>query len=155
MAWRRDVWCAYGFFPGALVVMAWLLASAVPAAAQVLANAAVTTATAAVVAGPHDDRPAARPPAPGVLPPINEAERQSYGCLVGAGTAVALTLLAGPTETVLVVAGGLLVPGSRLVLWTALAGTVVSTACAAGALATPAVLRLWEIYHDGAQPAPQ
>ena len=42
---------------------------------------------------------------PGVLPEMNGNQRQSYGFLVGVGTALALIELAGPTETVLIFAG--------------------------------------------------
>lgn len=95
------------------------------------------------------DTPASRPGAP-----ITDSEKQAYGCLTGVGTATALTLVGGPTETVLVVAGGVLVPTSLVVLWLSLTGTVLAAVCAGSALATPGIIRLWDYYHSVFKLAP-
>lgn len=89
---------------------------------------------------------------PGMLGPASESQLQGYGCLVGGGTAAVLTTISGPNEMVLVIAGGTLLPTSVLGLAVALAGTVVASLCAMGALATPAVVRLWDIYYGGMRP---
>jgi hypothetical protein len=142
-----------GFFRASIVVLALTQASPGPAAAQVMANTSVATAAGAVIAQRAAAEPAAKTAAPGELPPASDIERQGYGCLVGGGTAAVLSAVGGATETVMVVAGGMLRPTNSIVLWTALAGTVIAAACAAGALATPSVLRLWDYYHGGLRPA--
>lgn len=135
-----------------IVALAVSQASAGPASARIF-DAAVTGAAAVAVEHSHNE--AVPKAATGQLAPVSDGERQAYGCLVGAGTAAAFTVLGGATETVLVVAGGMLRPTNSVVLWTALAGTVLSAVCAASALATPGVLRLWDYYYNGARPAPQ
>ena len=125
-----------------------------PAVAQVLANVGAASATGAMLAQRAAAEPVAKTAGPGELAPATDIERQGYGCLVGGGTAAVMSAVGGATETVLVVAGGMLRPTNSIVLWTALAGTVIAAACAAGALATPSVLRLWDYYHGGARPAP-
>lgn len=113
----------------------------------------IATTTGAVVAQQFGQ--AARPPqaAGEGLAETSDAERQAYGCLVGGGAAAVLTAVAGATETVKIVAGGMLVPTNSLVLWVSLAGTVIASSCAMGALATPGVVRLWNYYYNGARPA--
>jgi hypothetical protein len=46
----------------------------------------------------------------------------------------------GPSEVIMLVVGGLIVPSSSSVLFVSLLSTMASMACGAGALATPAVL---------------
>ena len=140
------------FRRGVVYVTVVVLALTQGAAAQMVANAGVATATGALVAQRAAAVPAA-PADPGVLAPASDIERQGYGCLAGGGTAAVLSAVGGATETVMIVAGGMLRPTNSIVLWTALAGTVIAAACAAGALATPSVLRLWDYYHNGARPA--
>lgn len=138
-----------------VVILALTQAAPGPAVAQVMANVGVSTATGALVAQRAAGEPAARPGEPGVLAPVSDIERQGYGCLVGGGTAAVLSAVGGATETVMVVAGGMMRPTNSVVLWTALAGTVIAAACAASALATPSVLRLWDYYHGGMRQAAQ
>lgn len=108
-------------------------------------------ATGAIVAEPGEERDRTQP----VLGPLTGSERQGYGCLIGGGTALALSALGGPTETILVVTGGTLVPTGSLLLWTALTGTVVASVCAASALVAPVAVRLWDYYYLGMRPAPE
>jgi hypothetical protein len=129
--------------------------SAGPALAQVMVNGAVTTGAGALAAQRAAEETPAKAAAPGTMEPMSDIERQGYGCLLGGGAATVFSVLGGPTETILVVAGGMLIPTNRVVLWTALSGTVIAAVCAASALATPAVLRLWDYYYVGLRPAPQ
>lgn len=124
-----------------------------PALAQAMASVGALAPAGAMVAQRAAAEPA--PTAPGVLAPVSDIERQGFGCLAAGGAAAVLSAVGGATETVMVAAGGLLRPSNPVVLWTALAGTVIAAACAAGALATPSVVRMWEYYHDGKRPAPQ
>lgn len=136
----------------AIVIAALTQAATVPAFAQqgFLSMATTTGAAMAQQIGQEKAR-VAQPP--GVLGEASDAERQAYGCLVGGGAAAVLTALAGATETVKIVAGGMLSPTNTLVLWVSLAGTVIASSCAMSALATPGVVRLWDYYYNGARPA--
>ncbi len=93
----------------------------------------------------------ANPPAAGDSAPatadsggLSDATKQGIGCLVTSGAAVTYaTIWAGATESLMIAAGGLLVPSMSPTLWLGLASTVVAATCALGATATPVVL--WAI----------
>ena len=153
MIWQRIGRARRGMLHASSVILVLTQVASAPAQAQTMANIGVLSPTAAVIAQHAAAEPAAKSGEPGALPPVSDAERQAYGCLVGGGTAAALTAIAGATETVMIVAGGILRPTNSLVLWVSLAGTVIASACAMSALATPGVVRLWNYYHDGARPA--
>ena len=150
-----------GIAHATIVILALTQVAPGPAAAQVLGNIAVSTTTGAVISQRAGEvqrgaaETGANPAAPDELPPVSDIERQGYGCLIGGGTAAVLSAVGGATETVMIVAGGMLRPTNPIVLWTALAGTVIAAACAATALATPSVVRLWDYYHGGKRPAAQ
>lgn len=75
---------------------------------------------------------------------LSDATKQGIGCLATSGaTVVYTTFWAGATESLMIAAGGLLVPSMTPTLWLGLASTVVAATCALGATATPAVL--WTI----------
>lgn len=149
MILQRNGRARRGLFHAMIVVLVLTHASTGPAVAQVVANVSASTAAAAVIAQRGVAEPASKAAEPGVLPPVNDIERQGYGCLTAGGAAAVLSAVGGATETVMIAAGGMLRPTNPIVLWTALAGTVIAASCAAGALATPSVLRLWDYYHGG------
>ncbi|CAK0753053.1 membrane hypothetical protein [uncultured Gammaproteobacteria bacterium] len=74
--------------------------------------------------------------------PYSDAEKQAVGCLVGVGVAGIGAFLTGATETMMLAAGGLMVPSGTRVLMLGLVGTTLGATCAIGASATPAVLWL-------------
>jgi hypothetical protein len=86
-------------------------------------------------------------PQPSAMPPISDIEMQGYGCLVSGAIATGLTALAGSNELILVVAGGTLSPTNPIGAAVAFAGTVFASVCAVGALATPALVRIYRIYE--------
>lgn len=144
----------HGLFRGLVLALALVGTSGGPAVAVPLGNANPAV-TGNMIAEPGENATETKPVPAGVLPPMNGNERQGYGCLVGGGTALALTALAGPTETVLIVAGGSLIPTNSVLLWTALTSTVVASVCAASALVAPVAVRLWDYYYLGMRPAPE
>ena len=89
---------------------------------------------------------------PHEMPPLTESQAQGYGCLLAGSTATAVTMLAGANEIVLVIAGGTLVPTSPFTLGIVVVGTVFASICAVGALATPAVLHMWDYYNFATRP---
>ena len=75
---------------------------------------------------------------------LSDATKQGIGCLATSGAMITYTTFwAGATESLMIAAGGLLVPSMTPTLWLGLASTVVAATCALGAAATPAVL--WAI----------
>lgn len=92
--------------------------------------------------------------------PPSDGEVQGYGCLISGAVATAMTWAAGTNQMIMVVAGGTLAPTNALGIAVAVTGTVFASVCAVGALATPAVLRMWHLYYEGkhlkaAPPLPQ
>lgn len=80
--------------------------------------------------------------------PMSDGEQQSAGCIVSAAAAMGATYVAGPSELVMLVVGGVIVPSSSSVLFLSLMGTMASLACAAGATITPLVTRVWRESHQ-------
>jgi hypothetical protein len=79
-------------------------------------------------------------------PPVRamtDLEKAAAGCVVSAGATTGLVYALGPSEFVMVVVGGLIVPSSSPVLFVGLLSTITSMACGAGAAFTPAVLWGW------------
>lgn len=75
---------------------------------------------------------------------LSDATKQGIGCLAASGATVTYaTFWAGASESLMIAAGGLLVPSMTPTLWLGLASTVVAATCALGATATPVVL--WAI----------
>ncbi|MEI6986001.1 MAG: hypothetical protein WCK65_07730 [Rhodospirillaceae bacterium] len=71
---------------------------------------------------------------------MTDGEKQATGCILSATAAMAATYAIGPSEMIMLVVGGLVVPSSSQILFIGLMGTMASMACGAGALITPAVL---------------
>lgn len=124
-----------------------------PAVAQLPEEAPVSAAAGAMLARRNNDTGPQPPPGPGEVRPLSDSERQAFGCLWGTGAGVLATVTGGPTETILIIAGGALVPTNPIVLWMALSGTVLAAMCASSALAAPGVVRLWNYYYLGMRPA--
>jgi len=91
---------------------------------------------------------AAKPPAeipPGAFNfrPMNEEERNSAMCVAGATTGMIASYLAGPSEVIMLVVGGLVVPSSSSILFWGLFGTIAAAGCTIGSLVTPATSWLY------------
>ena len=102
-----------------------------------IANMVVAQAAGGDQTAPAGAAPAAAADAGG----LSDATKQGVGCLVTSGASLAYaTFAAGATESLMLVAGGLLAPSASPTLWLGLTSTLVAATCAMGAAATPAVL---------------
>jgi len=75
---------------------------------------------------------------------LSDATQAGIGCLVTSGATVSASMAAGPTELLMIAAGGLLVPSGSTALMVGLTATLFAAACSVGSTATPAVLWLTE-----------
>jgi hypothetical protein len=75
---------------------------------------------------------------------MSDTMKQGIGCAVGGGGSAIWAATIGATETLMIVAGGLLVPASSATLWLGLGSTLVAGACSLGAIATPGILWAYE-----------
>jgi hypothetical protein len=78
--------------------------------------------------------------------PMTIFEEEGYGCLATGGAAIGLTALADSNELILVF-GATVTPTTPVALVVAVTGTIFASFCAVGALATPAVLRIFRYYQ--------
>lgn len=78
-----------------------------------------------------------------MIRPMNDIEQQSLGCIVSAAATMAATYAVGPSEIIMLVVGGLIVPSSNSVLFASLMATMASMGCIGGATITPLVTRMW------------
>jgi hypothetical protein len=86
----------------------------------------------------------------GELGPLTTSEKQGYGCFFAGAGGLAAAGIAGSTDVVLLFTGATTLPATTpLGLTLAVAGTVVASTCAVGALLAPTTLRLWHYYYDG------
>ncbi|CAK0745648.1 conserved membrane hypothetical protein [Gammaproteobacteria bacterium] len=81
--------------------------------------------------------------------PMTDEERVSAMCVLGATAGMTTTYLVGPSEVIMLVVGGMVVPSSSSILFLSLFGTVAAAGCTIGALATPATS--WLSRHLGTQ----
>jgi|GEM_PF-4757870 len=81
--------------------------------------------------------------------PMTDQERVSAMCVLGATAGMTATYLVGPSEVIMLVVGGMVVPSSSSILFLSLFGTVAAAGCTIGALATPATS--WLSRHLGTQ----
>ncbi len=84
-------------------------------------------------------------------PPIRamtDGEKAAAGCVISTVATMGTVYAIGPSEFIMVVVGGLIVPSSSPVLFVGLISTIASMACGAGAAITPAVL--WGLRQMGA-----
>ena len=111
----------------------------------------------AMAAPPEPAAAIAAPAAPADQPPpiraMNDDEKAAAGCVATAAGTTALVYIIGPTEFVLTVVGGLIVPSSSAALFVGLLSTVTSMACGAAAALTPAVLWVWRHVTEPAGPS--
>jgi hypothetical protein len=89
------------------------------------------------------------------LGPMSNAEVQGYGCLYTGAAATAIGTFAGSSQLIQVLTGGSIVSVAPLDFALAVTGTIFAGFCAVGALAAPAVVRMWYEYYDHAEVAPQ
>jgi len=135
------------------IVAGVLAAALVLAGPAWAATGSVAPAGAMVVAeGPAPDASGAgdQPPA---IRAMTDGEKQAAGCVISATGTMAATYAAGPSEIIMLVVGGLIVPSSSEVLFIGLMSTMASMACGAGAAITPAVLWAARQLGDSGQQA--
>jgi len=82
------------------------------------------------------------------LRPMNDAEQQSIGCIASAAATMAATYAVGPSEIIMLVVGGLIVPSSSSVLLASLMATMASLGCVGGATITPLITRAWRDFNQ-------
>jgi hypothetical protein len=80
------------------------------------------------------------------LRPMTDDERDSAMCVLGATTGMAVSYAVGPSEVIMLVVGGVVVPSSSSILFWGLFGTIAAAGCTIGALATPAASWLYNRY---------
>ena len=95
-------------------------------------NAVVVSDNSAASPSGGSDRP---PP----VRPMTTLEKMGVGCLASGGGALTATYVVGPSELIMLLMGGLIVPSSSSVLMVSLIGTMTSVACGAGVYAEPFV----------------
>ncbi len=115
---------------GALVA---LLALSVPA--EIAAAATEAPGMAVRSMAPVDLPPPIRP--------MDDDEQAGAGCVISAIAGMAIVGAIGPTEFIMTVVGGMLVPSSTPVLLVGLVSTIASMTCGLGATLTPVVLWGW------------
>lgn len=125
-------------------------------AVGVLATALVVTgpgwaATGAMAPGgaltlaeaPAADAPASADQVPAIRP-MTDGEKQAAGCVISGVGTMAATYAIGPSEMIMLIVGGLIVPSNSEALFISLMATMASMGCGAGAAITPAVLWAWK-----------
>ncbi|CAK0746447.1 conserved membrane hypothetical protein [Gammaproteobacteria bacterium] len=80
--------------------------------------------------------------------PMTDAEQTSAMCVVGATAGMTAAYVAGPSEVILLIVGGMVVPSSSSVLFLGLFGTIAAAGCTIGTLATPATSWLYHHFSD-------
>jgi len=87
------------------------------------------------------------------LGPASTSEKQGYGCIIAGGAALAITAVVGTTNVIGLFTGTTALPANAGIteVGLAVAGTVVASTCAVGALVAPTAQRLWRIYYEGAK----
>ena len=72
---------------------------------------------------------------------LSDATKQSIGCVVTSGSALSYAVFwAGASESLMIVAGGLLAPSMSSTVFLGLTSTLIGSTCALGAGLTPLVL---------------
>jgi hypothetical protein len=134
---------AAGYLSGMLFGAMMAFATIVSIGASQAAPPSHTPASSAANASRHaEEEP---------LGPISTSEKQGYGCIIAGGAALALTAITGTTEVIGLFTGATtLPPAGALGTGLAVAGTIVASTCAVGALVAPTAIRLWRYYYDGA-----
>ncbi len=107
---------------------------------------AATVASEGTMVIAEDTAAAGQPPA---IRAMTDGEKAAAGCVISTVATMGTVYAIGPSEFIMVVVGGLIVPSSSPVLVVGLLGTIASMACGAGAAITPAVL--WAVRQMGGQ----
>lgn len=88
--------------------------------------------------------PQQAPAPPGTEEGLTDSQLQGYGCLVGAGLAVALVALAGPTEVVQVMGGAdFFTLPTAAVVWVSMAAGAGALNCGMMGTVAPAAVHAW------------
>ena len=81
--------------------------------------------------------------------PMENSEIQSVGCIAGAGGGLLAALAAGPSEVVMLSAGGITVASTTPVLAMGLLGTIVAASCSIGNYALLPIITLFRSLGSG------
>lgn len=84
----------------------------------------------------------------GDVRPMTDAEVQSTGCLVGAGSAGGVAMYGEASEILALAVGGVGVPSTTGILLLGLLSTVIPAGCGVGGIVTPAVVAAWNGLGD-------
>ena len=107
----------------------------------------------AATVAPEGTVPVAQGPAPADQPPpirpMTDGEKAAAACAISTVGTMGVVYAIGPSEVVMTVVGGMIVPSSSPVLFVGLISTIASMACGAAAAFTPALL--WGWRHLGFQ----
>ncbi|MBI1205965.1 MAG: hypothetical protein GC191_01615 [Azospirillum sp.] len=97
-----------------------------------------TPGSVELAAAPQSDLPPIRP--------MTDSEAQGAGCIAVGTTALGLTYASAPTEMIMLVVGGVVVPSTSSILFLSLFATVGALTCAVGAAMTPFTQWAYEEY---------
>ncbi len=75
--------------------------------------------------------------------PMSDGEVTSAYCAGGATAGMAASYAAGPSEVIMLIVGGMVVPSSSSILFLGLFGTVAAAGCTIGSMAQPALSWLY------------
>jgi hypothetical protein len=78
--------------------------------------------------------------------PMTDAETGSAMCVLGATAGMTASYMVGPSEVIMLVVGGVVVPSSSSILFWGLFGTIAAAGCTIGELATPAASWLYNHF---------
>jgi dolichol kinase len=78
--------------------------------------------------------------------PMTDEEKSSAMCVLGATTGMAASYIVGPSEVIMLVVGGVVVPSSSSILFWGLFGTIAAAGCTIGELTTPATSWLYNRF---------
>jgi hypothetical protein len=81
--------------------------------------------------------------------PMTDEEKGSAMCVLGATAGMTASYAVGPSEVIMLVVGGVVVPSSSSILFWGLFGTIAAAGCTIGELATPATSWLYNRYFSG------
>ena len=78
---------------------------------------------------------------------------QAYACILGGGASLLAVSLVDAAAAVATITGAPVMVAHPVLIWSALTGTLFASVCAAAAVMTPGVIRLWDYYYFGMRPA--
>ncbi len=123
----------------ALFLLVAVLALGTPQAVMAQAQGSSGTGVALTVADSSGGAAAA--PVPKYVPLGDDYPAQfALACAGAAGVALTGTFLAGPTEAIMLLGGGLLTPSNTLLMGLALMGQIGASSCVVGGMVAPTAL---------------